>query len=183
MTQYAADAKYIEQLLRERFAKFELKLHPEKTRIVNFNRRRQWKKDGKNHQPHTFDFLGFTHYWGTSRKGNPTLRRKTSAKKFRKACKEMSNWLRRVRHTAKLKDWWPTLQAKLRGHYQYYGISGNSRAIECFYHVTRRLVVKWLNRRSQKASFNWEGFTEYSKRYPLPEPRIVHRLYTLSFGS
>ena len=183
MTQYAADAKHIEQLLRDRFAKFDLNLHPEKTRIINLNRRRQCRNSRKNHQSHTFDFLGFTHYWGKSRKGNPTLCRKTSAKKFRKACKEMSNWLRRVRHSANMKNWWPTLQAKLRGHYQYYGISGNSRAIERFYQVTRRLVIKWLNRRSQRASFTWEGFMEYLKHYPLPEPRIVHHLYTLSFDS
>ncbi len=114
------------------------------------------------------------------RRGNWTLRRKTSAKRFRKACKEMNVWLRQVRCTAKLKEWWPILQAKLRGHYQYYGISGNSRAIERYHYVTKRLIFKWLNRRSQKASFNWENFTEYLRHYPLPAPRIVHKLYTLS---
>ena len=77
----------------------------------------------------------------------------------------------------------PTLQAKLRGHFQYYGISGNSRAIERYHYVTKRLVFKWVNRRSQKASFNWEGFTAYLEHYPLPEPRIVHHLYTLSYVS
>jgi len=169
--------------LRERFAKFDLELHPEKTRIINLDRRQACRANRKGHQSRTFDFLGFTHYWGKSRKGNPTLCRKTSAKKFRKACKEMSGWLRQIRHTAKPKDWWPTLQAKLRGHYQYYGISGNSRAIERYHYMTKRLVYKWLNRRSQKASFNWEGFAKYLKRYPLPEPRIVHHLYTLSFDS
>jgi hypothetical protein len=183
MTQFAEDAQYLERVLRDRSAKFDLELHPEKTRVIHLGREQRCRKDRKGHQSHTFDFLGFTHYWGTSRKGNPTLRRKTSAKKLRKACKEMSGWLRQVRHTAKLKDWWPTLQAKLRGHYQYYGISGNSRAIERYHYMTKRLVFKWLNRRSQKASFNWEGFSEYLKRYPLPEPRIVHRLYTLSFDS
>jgi len=183
MTQYAGDARYMEQVLRERFAKFALELHPEKTRIINVDREQRCRANREGHQSHTFDFLGFTHYWGQSRKGNPTLCRQTSAKKFRKACKEMSRWLRQVRNTAKLKDWWPTLQAKLRGHYQYYGISGNRRAIERYHYVTKRLIFKWLNRRSQKASFNWEGFTEYLKHYPLPEPRIVHYLYTLSFAS
>jgi RNA-directed DNA polymerase len=183
MTQYAGDARYIEQVLRERCAKFDLELHPEKTRVINLDRRQRCRANRKGHQSHTFDFLGFTHYWGKSRKGNPTLRRQTSGKKFRKACKAMSKWLRQVRHTAKLKEWWPTLQAKLRGHYQYYGISGNRRAIERYHYVTKRLVFKWINRRSQKASFNWEGFTAYLKLYPLPEPRIVHHLYTLSFDS
>jgi group II intron reverse transcriptase/maturase len=183
MVQYADDARYIKQVMRERFVKFDLELHPEKTRIINLDREQRCRTNRKYHQSHTFDFLGFTHYWGKSRKGNPTLRRKTSGKKFRKMCKEMNIWLRKVRCTAKLKEWWPTLRAKLRGHYQYYGISGNSRAIERYHYVTKRLVFKWLNRRSQKASFNWEGFESYLEHYPLPEPRIVHHLYTLSFVS
>jgi group II intron reverse transcriptase/maturase len=183
MVQYADDARHIEQVMRERFAKFDLELHPEKTRIINLDREQRCRNNRKDHQSHTFDFLGFTHYWGKSRKGNPTLRRKTSRKKFRKVCKEMNLWLREVRSRAKLKELWPILQAKLRGHYQYYGISGNRRSIERYQHVTRRLVFKWLNRRSQKASFNWESFTEYLKHYPLPEPRIVHNLYSLSFDS
>jgi RNA-directed DNA polymerase len=183
MVQYADDAQYIEQVMRERFVKFDLELHPEKTRIINLDREQRCRANRKDHQSHTFDFLGFTHYWGKSRKGNPMLCRKTSGKKFRKACTEMNIWLRKVRCTAKLKVWWPTLQAKLRGHYQYYGISGNSRAIERYHYVTKRLVFKWVNRRSQKASFNWEDFTTYLEHYPLPEPRIVHHLYTLSFVS
>jgi group II intron reverse transcriptase/maturase len=183
LVQYADDAQHIEQMMRERFLKVELELHPEKTRIIDLDREQRCRRNRKNRQSHTFDFLGFTHYWGKSRKGNPTLCRKTSAKKFRKACKEMNMWLRKVRCAAKLTYWWPTLQAKLRGHYQYYGISGNRRAIERFHYVTKRLVFKWINRRSKKASFNWEGFEEYLEHYPLPEPRIVHHLYTLSFDS
>jgi RNA-directed DNA polymerase len=183
MTQYPDDARYIEQMMRERFAKFNLELHPEKTRIINLDRDQRCRTNRKDHQSHTFDFLGFTHYWGRSRKGNPTLCRKTSAKKFRKACKELNIWLWKVRCTAKLKEWWPTLQAKLRGHYQYYGISGNRRAIERFHYVAKRLVFKWLNRRSQKTSFDWKGFQVYLEHYRLPEPRIVHHLYTLSFDS
>lgn len=181
--QRADDARYIEQMMRERFAKFDLELHPEKTRIVTLDREQRCRKNRKDHQSHTFDFLGFTHYWGKSRKGNPTLCRKTSAKEFRKACKEMNKWLRDVRGIARLKDWWPTLKAKLRGHYQHYGISGNSRAIERYHYVAKRLVFKWLNRRSQKASFTWKEFEAYLEHYPLPEPRIVHHLYTLSFAS
>jgi len=183
MVQYADDAQHIEQLMRERFVKFDLELHPEKTRIISLDREQRCRNNRKDHQSHTFDFLGFTHYWGKSRRGNPTLRRKTSRKKFRRACKEMNLWLREVRSRAKLKEWWPILQAKLRGHYQYYGISGNSEAIKRFHHVTKRLVYKLVNRRSQKASYNWDGFIEYLKHYPLPEPRIVHHLYSLSYGS
>ena len=183
MVQYADDAQHIEQLMRERFVKFDLELHPEKTRIISLDREQRCRNNRKDHQSHTFDFLGFTHYWGKSRRGNPTLHRKTSRKKFRRACKEMNLWLREVRSRAKLKEWWPILQAKLRGHYQYYGISGNSEAIKRYHHVTKRLVYKWVNRRSQKASYNWDSFIEYLKHYPLPEPRIVHHLYSLSYGS
>ena len=183
MVQYGDNAWYIEQAMRERFAKFGLELHPEKTRIIHLDREQRCRTNRKDHQSHTFDFLGFTHYWGKSRKGNPVLRRRTSAKKFRKACREMSLWLRQVRCMAKLKEWWQTLRAKLRGYYQYYGISGNSRAIERYHYVTKQLLFKWLNRRSQKASFNWENFTEYLRHYPLPVPRIAHHLYTLSVVS
>jgi RNA-directed DNA polymerase len=183
MVQYADDAQHIEQRMRDRFVTFDLELHPEKTRIIHLDREQRCRNNRKDHPPHTFDFLGFTHYWGKSRKGNPTLRRKTSRKKFRRACKEMNLWLREVRSKAKLKKWWPILQAKLRGHYQYYGISGNSEAIKRYHHVTKRLVYKWVNRRSQKASYNWDRFIEYLKHYPLPEPRIVHHLYSLSYGS
>ena len=183
MVQYHDDAKYIEQAMRERFTKFNLELHPEKTRVINFGRKEREKANRNGLQPNTFDFLGFTHYWSKSRRGNRTLCRKTSRKRFCRACKDLSTWLKEIRCTEKVKDWWPTLQAKLRGHYQYYGISGNGRMITRYHHVTNRLVFKWLNRRSQKISFNWKGFTEYLKHYPLPKPRIVHKLYTLSSDS
>jgi group II intron reverse transcriptase/maturase len=180
MVQYADDAKHIKQAIRERLSKFDLELHPDKTRVVYFGRKVREKSRCDEHGPRTFEFLGFTHYWGKSRKGNRTLCRKTSRKRFRRACKELNAWLRQVRYTAKLKEWWPLLQAKMRGYYQYYGISGNSRMIGCYYDVAKRLVFKSVNRRSQKVSFNWKGFSEYLEHYPLPKPRIVHRLYTLS---
>jgi RNA-directed DNA polymerase len=88
--------------------------------------------------------------------------------------------LRATRNAAKLSQWWPILQAKLVGHYRYYGISGNARMIERYNQVARRLIFKGLNRRSQKASFTWETFQIYLEHYPLPKPRIAHRLYTLS---
>jgi hypothetical protein len=180
LVQYQRDAQYVEQALRERFVKFDLQLHPEKTRVIDLRRGHMQKVQGDKHAVHTFDFLGFTHYGGRSRKGNWMLCRQTSAKKFRKTCKALSAWLRQTRCLAKLSQWWPTLQAKLAGHYQYYGISGNARMIERYHHVAKRLVFKWLNRRSQKASFTWETFQAYLDHYPLPEPRIRHRLYTLS---
>ena len=180
MVQYADDAQRIEQALRERFAKFDLELHPEKTRTISFGRYERENANKQNRKADTFDFLGFTHYCDTSRSGKFIVGRQTSGKKFRMKCRDMNNWLRRIRNYRKAKEWWPVLQAKLRGHYQYYGISGNMRSLQRFYSLTLRMTLKWLNRRSQRKSYSWRCFYKYLEHYPLPEPRIVHNLYTLS---
>ena len=180
MVQHADDAQRIIEALRKRFAKFDLELHPEKTRVISFGRFERERASKQNRSPNTFDFLGFNHYCGKNRKGKFILFRKTNNKKFRMKCKEMNNWLRRMRNYRKAKEWWPVLQAKLRGHYQYYGVSGNMRSLTKFYNLTERMTLKWLNRRSQQKSFNWEGFRKYREHYPLPKPRIVHNIYTLS---
>jgi RNA-directed DNA polymerase len=180
LVQYQEDAKAIEQAIRERFKKFELELHPEKTRVMGFGRFESENARRQNRRANTFDFLGFTHYCGKSRRGKFIVGRKTSRKKFRMKCKEMNAWLKSVRNVAKVKEWWPVLAAKLRGHYQYYGVSGNMMWLKRYYGIAIRLVLKWLNRRSQRKSFNWSGFIDYLNRYPLPTPRIVHNMYTLS---
>lgn len=180
MVQYASDAEHIEQALGERFAKFDLELQPKKTRVISFGRYERQNAKRQNRRANTFDFLGFTHYCDISRKGKFIVGRKTSRKRFRMKCKEMNNWLRKIRNFKKAKEWWPILQAKLRGHYEYYGVSGNMRSLRLFYSLTLRLALKWLNRRSQRKSFNWASFEKYLEHYPLPEPRIVHNLYTLS---
>jgi RNA-directed DNA polymerase len=180
MVQHANEAQRILVALRKRFAKFDLELHPEKTRVISFGRFERESASKQNRRPNTFDFLGFTHYCGKNRKGKFILFRKTSNKKFRMKCKEMNTWLRKIRNNQKTREWWPVLQAKLRGHYQYYGVSGNMPYLEKYYTLTERMVMKWLNRRRQRKSFNWERFREYREYYPLPKPRIVHNLYTLS---
>ncbi len=180
MVQYFDDAGRIEQALRERFAKFDLELHPKKTRVISFGRYERQNAKRQNRRAKTFDFLGFTHYCDTSRRGKFIVGRKTSRKKFRMKCKEMNNWLRKIRNCKKTKEWWPVLQAKLRGHYQYYGVSGNMRSLRRFYSLTLRMTLKWLNRRSQRKSFNWKRFEKYLEHYSLPRPKIVHNLYTLS---
>ena len=180
MVQYKDDAQRIEQALRERFAKFDLELHSEKTRVISFGRYERENAKRQNRRTNTFNFLGFTHYCDISRRGKYIVGRKTSRKKFRMKCKDMNNWLRKIRNFKKAKEWWPVLQAKLRGHYQYYGVSGNMRSLRRFYLLTKRMTLKWLNRRSQRKSFSRERFEKYLEHYPLPEPRIVHNLYTLS---
>ena len=92
----------------------------------------------------------------------------------------MNAWLKAIRNQDKTKEWWKILKAKLRGHYQYYGVSGNMRSLNRYYLLTIRMTLKWLNRRSQRKSFSWEMFNKYLEHYPLPKPRIVHNLYTLS---
>jgi len=106
MVQYIDDAQHIEQALRERFAKFDLELHPEKTRVISFGRYERQNAKWQNRRINTFDFLGFTHYCDTSRKGKFIVGRKTSRKKFRMKCRDMNNWLRRIRNYRKAKEWW-----------------------------------------------------------------------------
>jgi group II intron reverse transcriptase/maturase len=183
MVQYEDDAQYIVQALHERFAQFDLVLHPEKTRVISFGRYERQNAQRQQRRANTFDFLGFTHYCDSSRKGKFIVGRQTSRKKFRKKCQELNTWLQQKRNACSAKEWWPLLKAKLTGHYQYYGISGNMRSINRFYHLTVRLALKWLNRRSQRKSFCWAKFLNYLEHYPLPKPRIVHNLYTLSPGT
>ena len=177
MTQKQSDACMIEQALRDRFKKFSLTLHPEKTRTISFSRREPENAKRQGRKPNTFEFLGFTHYWRRTREGWYMLSRRTNAKRFRRACRAMNEWLRSVRNWCKAKEWWLILASKLRGHYQYYGVSGNSRMLKIFYYQVMRMVHKWLNRRSQRNQWSWEGFIEYLKHYPLPVPHIVHKFY------
>ena len=177
MVQNQQSAREIERMLRERFAKFGLTLHPEKTRTISFGRFERQNARRDSRKANTFDFLGFTHFCGLSRKGTFLLGRKTSGKKFRKACTQINNWLRQIRSVMRIKDLWPLLAAKLRGHYNYYGVSGNSRMIVRFGYVTIRAVIKWLNRRSQRRSFTWKQLNAYLVHYPLARPRIVHNFY------
>jgi group II intron reverse transcriptase/maturase len=173
--QYADDAERIERALKNRFNKYGLEIHPAKSRNITFGRFENETAGRQNRKPNTFDFLGFTHYCGKSRKGKFKLGRKTSRKKYTAKCKAMKDWLKEIRNQSKTKKWWKTLAAKLRGHFQYYGVSGNSAKIAAFYRMTTKLVHKWLNRRSQKGKMNWAEFTEYLKHYPLPRPKIVHK--------
>ncbi len=179
LVQDRRDAENLEKLLHERFAKFGLTLHPDKTRTLSFGRDERETARHEGRKPHTFDFLGLTHYAGRSRKGNFLLGRKTSRKKFRRACQEITTWLRQVRGVRRLSEIWVDLAAKLRGHYGYYGVPGNSRLLQRFGYVVRRAVHKWLNRRGRRRSFSWQQLNDYLRHYPLPRPRIVYWRYPL----
>jgi len=177
VVRYADDAGRIERGLRNRFNKHGLELHPTKSRNISFGRFERENAKSQNRRANTFDFLGFTHYCGRSRNGNFKLGRKTSRKKYSAKCREMNAWLKSTRNQVKTKEWWKILKAKLRGHFQYYGVSENYDGIVRFYKYTIRMVRKWMNRRSQKRKMNWDNFTEYLEHYPLPKPKIVHSYY------
>jgi len=180
VVQYIDEAKRIETGLRNRFSKYGLELHPDKTRTFSFGSFESDNSKRQNRKRNTFDFLGFTHYCDVTRKGTFKVGRKTSRKKFKAKCKDMNNWLKSVRNLVKTKEWWKILRSKLGGHIQYYGISGNLPAVSKFYSIVLGLVHKWLNRRSQKKKMNWDKFYNYLKHYPLPMPMIKHNLYALA---
>jgi len=177
VVRYADDALRIEQALKNRFNKYGLEIHPTKSRRITFGRFERENAVRENRKPNTFDFLGFTHYCDISRRGKFKLGRKTSGKKLSAKCRDMNDWLKAIRNHIKTKDWWKVLVAKLRGHYQYYGVSENYAGIRSFYKLTIKMVRKWLNRRSQKRKMSWERFSKYLEHYPLPKPEIVHSFY------
>lgn len=166
-----ADARRVLAVLVKRFAKYGLTLHPEKTKLIDFRR-----PTGNGDGPGSLDVLGFTHFWGQSRKGNWVVQRKTSRSRFGRALQRVAEWCRKARHLP-VREQHKTLVAKVRGHYNYFGITGNSRALGRFLHEVKRAWRKWLHRRSNRARMTWERFRLLVSRYPLPWPRIVHSVY------
>jgi group II intron reverse transcriptase/maturase len=172
------EAEKILEEIKARLKKFNLEISAEKTRIIEFGRYAQEnsRNRGKS-KPDTFEFLGFTHYVSTSRQGNFLMKIRTSKQRKNNSLKEMNVWLKKVRNQAKIKDIWVVLASKLRGHYNYYGVSSNIREIRNYYYRTIRLTYKWMNRRSQKKSFDWGDFNKYLNKYPLPRPALVVNMY------
>ena len=159
-------------MLPKRFGKYGLALHPEKSRLVPFRGLRPGAPAGpRRERPGTFDFLGFTHYWGRTRKGNWAVKRKTARGRFTRALRSLGQWCREHRHMP-VKEQWGTLAAKLRGHFAYYGIAGNIASLGRFRHQASRTWHKWLSRRSGRARIPWERFGELERRYPLPPARL-----------
>jgi RNA-directed DNA polymerase len=173
------DARRVMAVLPKRFGRYGLTLHPEKTRLIDFRTppRGQSAQGGppRGGTSRSFDLLGFRHYWGRSRRGNWVVLRKTSADRMSRAHKRMNLFCRNHRHFP-VSDQHSLIVKKLRGHYAYYGITGNTRGISSFWQATVRIWRKWLGRRSHNSGMNWQQFTRLLGRYPLPVPRIVHRL-------
>ena len=171
--QYEADANRIRQTLAKRLEKFGLQLNEEKTKLVAFDK----KAAAQGIKQETFDFLGFTFYWGKARTGRIVPKLKTRSKTKKVKLNRVKEWIKQVGMQQPLKEIWKIFRAKLRGHIQYYGVSHNCAQINIFLQGATRIVFKWLNRRSQRKSFTWENFQIFMKKNPIPEARIVHRMF------
>jgi len=167
------DARRIMAVLPKRFARFHLTIHPQKTRLMGFRKpaRRETADTGNG----TFDFLGFTHYWAKSRLGNWVLKRRTAKKRVRRAKQALWQWCRHNRHRP-LKEQYQALCQKVRGHYQYYAIRGNYRALESLLASVRKAWRYWLGRRSRESYIPWDKFERILKAFPLPRPKIIHQV-------
>jgi len=162
-----ADAERFYNVLGQRLEKFGLELSGAKTRIIPFSRHRQAGKT-------SFEFLGFEFRWGKDRKGRDHLKRRTARKKLRASLKRFTAWCKENRHL-RLPVLFQRLNAKLRGYDNYYGVHGNAASLKEFFNTAIRLLLKWLNRRSQRHSYTWQGYTAVLERFQVARPRIVGR--------
>jgi RNA-directed DNA polymerase len=176
--QYRVDARRFYNVLPKRLGRFNLEVEPSKTKIVRFSRFHPSRKRGR-----TFTFLGFEFYWFKDRKGIVRAKRRTAPTKQRIALSRMKAWLKAARHLPK-KQFFQTLKRKLIGHYNYYYVRGNSRSVWSFYSEVIKYAKKWLNRRSQRKSYNWDKFKrvlEYTG-IPRPKPTEKRRLHQVALG-
>ena len=167
----ARDAQRVMAVLAKRFAKYGLTIHPQKTRVLDFRRPRPQEQAGKGGE--SFQFLGFTHHWGRSRKGRWVVQRKTASQRMSRALKAVAQWCKQNRH-------WPLaeqhqgLSRKLKGHFAYYGITGNGRALSRFRDQVVEIWFKWLNRRGGQRRWTWERYARVLRVVPLPEAIVIH---------
>jgi len=173
------DAKRVLGVLGKRLARYELTLHPDKTRFVDFRSHRPNDKDHPDADGSSFTFLGFCHVWGKSRKGNRTVWQVTAKKRYARALAAVTDWCRTNRHKS-IRDQQAHLVLKMRGHYAYYGISGNLRRLRRYAYEVARIWHKWLRRRDRRRRLIWDRFRALLKRHPLPTARIVHRYTAVS---
>ena len=172
------DAERVLGVLGKRLGKFGLQVHPDKTRLVDFRPERELTTEVAETLPTTFVFLGFLHAWSISRKGNKVMRQFTakerlarSLKKFNQQCRRMMHWPLNAQHDL--------LCRMLKGHYAYFGITGNFRRLKRLRRMVTRLWRKWLSRRSWKSTLTWQKFERVLDRFALQAPRIVHRYTSL----
>jgi hypothetical protein len=175
-----SDARRYQTVLPKRLGRFSLSVAEEKTKLIRFGRfARGHFQQRSAGAPSTFDFLGFTHYCGLSRAGRFKLKRKTSGKKLRVKLKEMRLWFHHQLSTP-VGEMWHVLNAKLRGHYQYYGINDNWPMLMAFRSKVRRIAKRHLSRRSQKSYVNWDDFNRFTKLHPLASPKRLTDLIAMN---
>ncbi len=171
--QYREDAERVHEVLKKRFDRYGLTLHPDKTRLIEFGREALAKSEEPGGpKPATFDFLGFTHICTRSRRGNFTVHVRTMRKRLRRSLKRVALWCQEHRHDP-VGEQQEALNRKLRGHYQYYGRSTNYRSLQEFFRAVQRIWKKWLNRRTRGNTLNWAKFRDLLNRHPLLRPRIT----------
>jgi RNA-directed DNA polymerase len=171
--QYREDAERVMEVLPKRFARYGLTLHPEKTRLVDFGRYAEEHAKRQGKKPATFDFLGFTHICARSRRGKFAVNMRTMKKRLRRGLMAVAEWCQEHRHEP-VDQQQKTLNAKLRGHYQYYGRPTNSRSLWQFYRAVCKIWRKWLSRRTRGKEMTWEKYTELLRHHPLLLPWITH---------
>lgn len=172
------DAERVMEVIPKRFGKYGLTVHPTKTKLVRFfppssSRDRNEPPDLR---PGTFSLLGFTHYWGRSRNGYWVVKKKTAADRFNRSVKNFDKWCRDNRHLP-LEEQQQKLNEKLRGHYAYYGVTGNSGSLVSFVHQVGNRWRHWLNRRNRIRSMTWAKFRAVLNRYPLAPARTIRSVF------
>jgi len=174
--QYREDAERFLKELGQRLAQFQLELETTKTRLLEFGRFAEERARRRGERPGTFDFLGFTHYCGHTRNGHFKVKRKTSGKKYRAKLKETKEWLQRERSRTKQGELLKQAKQKLAGHLNYYAITDNGKMCYQFSRQVTQLVYKWLNRQSQRSSYNWVRFLDALAWVGWPSAKLRHQL-------
>jgi group II intron reverse transcriptase/maturase len=168
------DARRVMEVVGLRMKKYGLTLHPEKTHLLPFGRPKFGKQEGKG--PATFDFLGFTLYWCRGRRGSWRLTMKTRTARLRRAVQAVYDFCWRHRHES-IAEQHAGLCRRIQGHFNYFGVNGNMRALQLLVKKTEQAWHKWLNRRSQRSRLNWKRFADLLKDFPLPRPVIRVRTW------
>lgn len=185
--EYEEEAREFYKQVIERLAKFKLEISKEKTRIISLGKENHdddddGNKPNRDKESHSFDFLGFTHYMGEDKTGAKRIKRKTSKKKFRESLLRVKVWIKTNR-IMPIKGFMKTLNSKLYGYCRYYGVTDNRYEVNKFIDEVKRLLYKWLNKRSQRKSFNWDKFNLFIRKYPLPRAKTYVRIFDLGIGS
>jgi group II intron reverse transcriptase/maturase len=175
--QYQEDAERFLHEVKARLAEFHLEIEPSKTKMLEFGRFAEERLRRRNQKPETFDFLGFTHYCGQTLPGRFKLKRRTASKKYRAKLKEVKEWLRSERSRLKKGALLRQAKLKLDGHLNYYAITDNLEMCRAFSYQVERLMYKWLNRQSQRRSYNWERFRDALAWVEWPVVKVKHDLF------